>query len=102
MSSLKSGDSIGELFEEAAGILDEPDTSNNATNASPKAGKTLTTNIAELATAVDGGSGYKCKEGIPSQGVHVPPPSFGRQWTEICESDLQDPAPSDLAVNALK
>ena len=74
MSSIKSGGSIDELFEEAAGILDEPDTSNDAANATPKAGKTPTTNIVELATAVDGGNGYKCKDGIPSQGVHVNPP----------------------------
>ena len=56
MSLLKNSDSIKELFE-AVGILDEPDTSNNVTNASPTAGKTPNTNIAELATAVDGGSG---------------------------------------------
>ena len=74
MSSIKSGELMDELFEEAAGILDEPDTSNNVTNASPRAGKTPTTNIVELATAVDGGSGYKCKDSIPSQGVHVNPP----------------------------
>ena len=73
MSSIKSGESIDELFEEVVGIFDEPDTSNDATNTSPKAGKTPTTNIAELATAADGGSGYKCKDGIPSQGVHVNP-----------------------------
>ena len=74
-SSLKSGESIKELFEEAVGILDEPDPSNKVTNTSPTAGKTPTTNIniSELATAVDGGSGCKYN-GIPSQGVHVTPP----------------------------
>ena len=92
MSSIKSGESIDELFEEAAGILDEPDTSNNVTNASPRAGKTPTTNIAELATAVDGGSGYKCKDGIPSRGVHVNPPHSSHYlellWFDGWESQL--------------
>ena len=73
MSTIKSGGSIDDLFE-AAGILDEPDNPNDVTHASPKAGKTPTTNIAELATAVDGGNGYKCIDGIPSQGVHVNSP----------------------------
>ena len=61
MSSFKSGESIEDLFEEAVGILDEPGPPNKVTNASSTAGKTPTTNIniAELATAVDGGNGCK-------------------------------------------
>ena len=91
MSSIKSGRSIDELFEEAAGILDEPDTSNDAANASPKAGKTPTTNIAELATAVDVGNGYKCIDGIPSQGVHVNPPHPRGNQKRITVGEVTSP-----------